>query len=112
MKAWYVSDEYEEYATVVFAETRAKARVKAMATDCCEDMNYISIKPIRFKEADSQYRGLDEMQWDDAFDRKFLVEHGWSCVEPDYDVCEECFAADVCEKYQDYKREIESENEE
>lgn len=99
MKAWIVTDEYEEYSTVVFAETRNKARLEAQATDCCEYMQYIDIRPIRFKEADTMYCGKREMEWDDADDRRFLVEHGWSCVEPEYDECTECPASDICEKY-------------
>lgn len=93
MKAWVVRDEYEEYATVVFAETRNKARLEAMRTDTCEDMEYLQIKPRRFREADSQYRGLREMDWQDSFDRKFLVGYGWSCVEPDYEKCASCYAS-------------------
>lgn len=103
MKAWIVTDEYEEYSTVVFAETRNKARLEAQATDCCEYMQYIDIRPRRFKEADTMYCGKREMDWCDPDDRRFLVEHGWSCVEPEYDECPECPAADICEKYlEDY----------
>ena len=111
MKAWIVTDEYEEYSTVVFAETRNKARLEAQATDCCEDMDYLNIKPRRFKEADAMYRGQREMDWYDPDDRKFLVGYGWSCVEPEYDECPECPAADICEKYLDYKKEVEAEEE-
>lgn len=107
MKAWEVRDEYDEYATVVFAETRNKARMEAMRTDTCEYMEYLQIKPRRFKEADSQYRGLREMDWQDSFDRKFLVGYGWSCVEPDYEKCAYCYASDICDKYQDYIKEKE-----
>lgn len=107
MKAWVVRDEYEEYATVVFAETRNKARLEAMRTDTCEDMEYLQIKPRRFREADSQYRGLREMDWEDFFDRKFLVGYGWSCAEPDYEECASCSASDICDKYQDYIKEKE-----
>ena len=103
MKAWIVTDEYDEYSTVVFAETRSQARIAAQATDCCGDMNYIDIRPIRFKEADARYCGRREMEWSEPDDRRFLAEHGWSCVDPEYDKCPECPAADLCEKYLDYK---------
>lgn len=33
MKAWIVTNEYDEYSTVVFAETRNKARLEARATE-------------------------------------------------------------------------------
>lgn len=81
MKAWIVTDEYDEYSTVVFAETQNKAKTIAQATDCCEDMDYINIKPRRFKEADARYCGKSEIEWNDPADRRFLVEHGWACVE-------------------------------
>ena len=111
MKAWIVSDEYEEYSTVVFAETRNKARIEAQATNCCEYMEYLDIRPRRFKEADSMYRGRREMEWCDPNDRKFLVEHGWSCVEPEYEDCPYCPGRTVCEKYLDYKKEVKTEEE-
>ena len=100
MKAWIVSDEYDEYSTVVFAETRNFARCEAMRTDCCGDMVYLAIKPRRFKEADSMYRGKFEVDWYDPDDRKFLVRYGWSCVEPDYSECPECPAHDICDRYE------------
>ena len=43
MKAWIVSDLYDEYSTVVFAETRNKAKVAALSTDVAEEDNdYVS----------------------------------------------------------------------
>ena len=111
MKAWIVRDEYDEYSTVVFAETRNQARLEAQVTDCCGDMAYLDIHPRRFKEADSMYRGKREMDWYDPEDRKFLVGYGWSCVEPDYSECPECPASDLCDKYKDYAREIGEEDE-
>ena len=111
MKAWEVRDEYEEYSAVVFAETRNKARLIAQCLDVCEDMRYIDIRPRRFKEADSMYRGSREMDWFDTKDRRFLVDHGWSCVEPIYEHCLDCPASDICDKYSDYKRERKKEDE-
>ena len=35
MKAWIVKEKDEFAATVVFAETRGKARMLAMLTDAC-----------------------------------------------------------------------------
>lgn len=39
MKAWVVTDKdsYEGGSTVVFAETRGKAKLKAQRTNACED---------------------------------------------------------------------------
>ena len=98
MKAWIVRDANYEYSTVVFANTRNEAKKVAMYTDVCEDMEYIQIKPHRFKEADYMYRGLPEMDWYDAVDRTFLVNRGWSCIEPEPDECHDCPAQRNCEK--------------
>ena len=99
MKAWVVSDLYDEYGTVVFAETRGKARSEALHTDTCEEMRYIEIQPRRAKWADKMYRGLREMDWCDKDDRIFLVKNGWSCVEPEYEDCQSCPAKKWCVKY-------------
>lgn len=110
MKAWIVSDLYDEYSTVVFAETRNKAKVAALSTDVCEDMSYIEIRPIRFKEADDMYEGRYELDWREPKARRFLVDHGWSCVEFEPDMCEDCPANDICEKYKDYLTDLAEED--
>lgn len=46
MKAWLVSEKDEFRATVVFAETRGKARALARATNACEDVDFCDIKEI------------------------------------------------------------------
>lgn len=103
MKAWMVSDE-DGYSTVLFATTRGVAKQAAMKTDVCEDMRYIDIKVYRFPEADKQYRGVSEMDWGNDDDRRFLLAHGWRCMDtPDIDLCQACTDNDVCEWYQDYK---------
>lgn len=97
MKAWKVTDLCEEYSTIVFAESRNKARLEAMCTDVCCDMEYIEINPIRVPWADEMYHGSREMDWDDADDRIALVQHGWSCLEPEYSDCKNCPAKKWCE---------------
>lgn len=99
MKAWKVSNNYEDYSTVVFAETRNKARLEALHTDTCEGMSYIEIQPIRAQWADKMYRGLSEMDWYDKNDRIFLVQQGWSCAEEGYEDCKSCPAKKWCGKY-------------
>ena len=96
MKAWKVESSDYSYSTVVFAETRGKARSIAAETDCCEDMDFIEISPIRFPEADCMHKGRKEMNWEDDDDRYFLVEHGWSCEYPEYSDCEKCTAKKIC----------------
>jgi hypothetical protein len=101
MKAWIVNDADNYYATVVFAETRNKAKVEALVTDCCEDMEYKDIRPRRFKEADEMYKGRREMDWYDPEDKRFMVKHGWWCEEPDQDECRRCDDRDVCEHWEE-----------
>ena len=43
MKAWLAKDKDEFIATVVFAETRGKARSIAMRTETCEDVDFCNI---------------------------------------------------------------------
>lgn len=43
-------------------------------------------------------------------DRRFLVKHGWRCVDKDFCTCVNCSSADLCEAYQEHVRE-EAENE-
>ena len=62
MKAWKVTDLCEEYSTIVFAESRNKARLEAMCTDVCYGMEYIEINPIRVPWADEMYHG--KVYWD------------------------------------------------
>lgn len=98
MKAWVVTDAYEECSTVVFAETRNKARLAALNTDTCEDMCYLEIKPIRFKKADCMYAGRNEMDWHYVNDRRFLAEHGWLCTyRIIYSDCKTCSCRDICD---------------
>lgn len=110
MKAWKVTDLCEEYSTIVFAESRNKARLEAMCTDVCYGMEYIEINPIRVPWADEMYHGSREMDWYDADDRIALVKHGWSCLEPEYSDCKSCPAKKWCE-YGEQENPYESEGE-
>ena len=101
MKAWTVHDDDEYYATVVFAETRNKAKVEALLTDCCEGMEYKDVRPRRFKGADCRHRGKRELDWDDDSDRLFLIQHGWGCEDPDEYLCNSCVGRAECEKYKE-----------
>ena len=106
MKAWKVSNE-DGYSTVIFAVTRGVAKTIAMRTDICEYMAFTDIRVYRFPDADKMYRGCYEMDWDNDDDRRFLIQHGWRCMDtPDIiDLCQACTDNDVCEWYQDYKNE-------
>lgn len=102
MKAWKIDNPYENDATVVFAETRGKAKVIAQRTDTCEDVDFTKIIIHRFKEADSQYRGYSEMDWYDHDDKMFLLSHGWYCSDDiEYDDCKNCEDKEQCSRWKD-----------
>lgn len=112
MKAWVVGPKEEFYRTVVFAENRGKAKVAAMATDACDDTDFIDIEVRRLPTADSQYKGRSEMHWEDPADRLFLVkECGFYCEYVEPGECARCSAKEFCEEYQQSLEELESENE-
>lgn len=77
MKAWLVRERDGEYATVVFAETRGKARSLAMATDACADADFCDIEVTRKPQLDKYYTdGKKEMDWYEVKDRIALVKDG------------------------------------
>ena len=111
IKAYQVSGKDNFFSTVVFAESRGKARALALSTDCCEDENFIDVKVYRLPIADSQYKGRLEMQWENQQDRLFLVkECGWHC-DSDYvnyaEPCEDCIAKKYCDLYVAIRNESE-----
>ena len=103
MKAWKVYDEqsYEGGSTVVFAETRGKAKVLAQMTDSCEDAEYTDIRATRMPELDGYKDHECEMDWYDENDRIALVKLGWSCLEPEDDVCMVAPCREFCVRWED-----------
>ena len=102
MKAWLIHLEDDFCSTIVFAESRGKAKSIALTTDCCCDADYTDIRATRFPWADKEYKqGKREMYWDDPKDRRFLVSKaGFRCEYVERENCEVCSAKDVCEEYQ------------
>ena len=113
MKAWLVRNEIDCCATVVFAETRGKARALALHTDTCEDLTFIEVLVYRLPKADKCYKqGKWELDWYNPKDRVFFVkELGFSCNDIDLYVCEQCSAKEYCDKYKDEKEYWENNNE-
>jgi hypothetical protein len=106
MKAWVVREKDEFGATVVFAESRGKARAKAMSTEACEGADFCDIEVHRVPQMDKYYvEGKKEMDWCNSKDRIALVKDcGFVC---DYDAfklahCKVCPAKQYCDKYKDY----------
>ena len=106
MKAWLVREKDEFCATVVFADTRGKARAMALLTECCGGADFCSIEVNRQPQMDKYYTdGKREMDWEDSQDRIALVRDcRFSCVEDCFDsnYCEICPAKEYCDKYRDY----------
>lgn len=111
MKAWLVREKDEFCATVVFAETRGKARALALHTEACEDADWLDIDVYRRPNLDKYYvDGKREMNWFNKNDRIALVRDGGFVCDPDYwefEDCEVCSASDYCDKYQDRIKEME-----
>lgn len=91
VKAWRVKEKYTPYATVVFAETRGKAKSLALCTDACQDADFCDIETYREPQLDKYYAaGKTEMEWDNPQDRIALVrDGGFAC-------CEDCFSEEEC----------------
>ena len=104
MKAWVVTDKdsYEGGSTVVFAETRGKAKLKAQRTNACEDADFTRITCRRMPDADKFYKGQDELSWHDEDARIFLVrDHGWECIDGRDSYCDDCPAKQYCGAWED-----------
>lgn len=108
MKAWLVRNRKESFAaTIVFAETRGKARSVAMHTDTCEDVDFCDIDVTRKRHMDKYYsEGKKEMDWYNAKDRIAMVKDcGFRCDYDYFDIedCEVCPAKEYCDVYQIHK---------
>lgn len=105
MKAWSVTDDEEYmYATIVFAETRGKAKVIAQGTDACADVDFTHIRAIRVPQLDSYYRGLSEMDWYNDNDMIAMVRYANMMCSYEVDIekedCLSCPAHEWCDRYE------------
>lgn len=113
MKAWYCRnrDGQTDYSTIVFAESRGKAKAIAQYTDACEDTPFTEIECVRAKTMDKYYRGLSEMDWYNSQDRIALVKDaGFRCSYELSQIeleCDDCPAKEWCERYEPPKEETE-----
>lgn len=105
MKAWLVREKDEFCATVVFAETRGKARALAMQTETCEDVEFVNIEANRKPQMDKYYTdGKKEMDWFNSKDRIALVKDCGFVCDLDYlerEDCDNCPAKEYCDRYAD-----------
>lgn len=111
MKAWLVRVKDESCATVVFAETRGKAKSLALSTETCEDASFCDIEVRREPQMDKYYKeGKKEMDWCHPKDRIALVkECGFRCDQECWNPedCESCPAKKYCDAYDTYMDEYE-----
>lgn len=114
MKAWVVSIKDNFEATVVFAETRGRAKSLALSTDACEDAEFCDIEIRRLPKMDKYYKkGKTEMSWDNQQDRLALVkECNFRCEYAEPDICEACLAREYCSAYEEYIDESAGEDDE
>ena len=100
MKAWFAKETVNFRATVVFAETRDKAKSLALCTSCCKDANICDIEVRRVPQMDKYYvEGKTEMEWSDPKDRIALVkECGFYCEDPIAEECKDCSAKEFCDE--------------
>lgn len=106
MKAYLITDvdSVYDFATVVFAESRNKAKVAGMHSDAFggADLGYMDINARRIPKLDKYYRGKEEMDWEDAEDRIAMVKDGNFSCSYEYEVadceCEKCPARQWCER--------------
>ena len=112
MKAWFVREKGEYCATIVFAETRGKAKSMALTTDCCGDANFCDIEVRRVPQADKYYKdGKTEMDWFDPNDRIALVRDcDFSCEYAEIGKSESCAAKDYCNVYKELTESEAEEN--
>lgn len=104
MKAWLVRIKDEFCSTIVFAETRGKAKNIGQYTDACQDADYCDIEAHRLPQADKYYKeGKTEMDWFNPQDRRVLVEEfNFRCEYVELDLCEKCPAQEYCRTYEEY----------
>lgn len=101
IKAYYVHEADENYATIVFAESAGKAKVCAQNTDTCEDVDFLDIRVCRLPEADKLYKGKSEIDWYDNETRLIMVkDFGWACLDTGWE-CDSCVAKQYCSRFEE-----------
>lgn len=114
MKAWLVREKDEFCATVVFAETRGKAKALALQTEACDGADFLDIEVLRMKAADKYYKdGKKELDWLNPSDRIALVKDcGFTCDWDSIELkeCVDCAAKEYCDQYKDLLKKARSDN--
>ena len=106
-KAYCARPKWGDCSTVVFAESRGKAKSIAMSTEACEDVNFLNLEVYRLPNMDKYYKpDKSEMDWLDPEDRIALVKDAdFRCEYVELGECKQCPAREYCSEYKDYKQE-------
>lgn len=107
-KAYCARSKYGDCcSTVVFAESRGKAKSIAMSTEACEDVDFLNLEVYRLPHMDKYYKpGKTEMNWYDPEDRIALVKDAdFYCEYIELTECEQCPAREYCDKWEAYMEE-------
>ena len=108
MKAYLIREVngVYDYASVVFATTRNKARVIGMNAGPFEGtgLDYIDVEATRIPKLDKYYRGKEKMDWNNYKDRIAMVKEGnFTCsYEFEPDDCKTCPARKWCDRNNAY----------
>lgn len=107
MKAWLVREKDEFSATIIFAETRGKAKSLALGTECLENADFCNVEAYRVPQMDKYYKeGKTEMDWLDPKDRVAMVkECDLTCEYIDLNECKTCAAREICSQWEEAKME-------
>ena len=105
-KAYCARPKWGDCSTVVFAESRGKAKSIAMSTKACEDVNFLNLEVYRLPNMDKYYKpDKSEMDWLDPEDRIALVKDaGFRCEYVELEECKQCPAREYCSEYEDCKQ--------
>lgn len=107
MKAFIVTDTYsdENYAAVVFAENKGKAKSTALHTAEFYDSDFTGLRCRRVPSLDKEYKdGKWYMDWEYYPDRIALVkELDWYCDPYEVECDFRCPAKKYCSRYKNMK---------
>lgn len=102
VKAYICTDKRScMYYTVVFAETRGKAKSVAQTTEDLYNTPFIHIAAKRIPQLDDAYRFHPVMNWKNDFDRVRLVRDAGFVCDAAREECNKCSAFEWCTRGKD-----------
>lgn len=102
VKAYICTDKRScMYYTVVFAETRGKAKSVAQTTECLHNTPFIYVVAKRIPQLDDAYRFYPVMNWKSGHDRVRLVRDAGFVCDAAREECNKCSAFEWCTRGKD-----------